>query len=356
MRLAPRLTLSALAGAALLGTCTLTGGAAQAATPNPGAAGAVQTVVPKVGTPFPYVGLVRAAGEDRYETAAIIAQGSFQPSADSTVFVTSGEAPADALTAGPAAAALDAPLLLTQADTLPEATAAELTRLTPSTVYVVGGTDRVSEATLAAITAASPGATVERIAGATRYDTAVDIAEKFFPAADGVVLTRGDTFPDALSGGAAAAAAGVPLMITEPGELPEPVSAWLDGKTFAATLVVGGPTSVSEAIATTLAGHVPDPSAATRLAGTDRYDTAAAVAVNVFPDAVTAFVATGDDFPDALAGVPAAALNGAPMVLLPQQCTPLPLFDYIANSQISSEIILGGLTSVTPEALTTNCA
>ncbi len=80
------------------------------------------------------------------------------------------------------------------------------------------------------------------------------------------------------------------------------------------------------------------------------------MATAVFPQASTALVASGDNFPDALAGVPAAALNAAPMLLLPQQCTPLSLATYVANSQISSEIILGGPTSVTPEALTTTCA
>ncbi|ABS03269.1 putative cell wall binding repeat 2-containing protein [Kineococcus radiotolerans SRS30216 = ATCC BAA-149] len=360
MRSARRPTLSALAGATVLATCALTGGAAVAATPTGPAPAATsptaQTVVPKIGTPFPYVGLVRAAGADRYETAAVISQGSFAPSVGSTVFVTSGEAPADALTAGPAAASLDAPLLLTRADALPAATAAELERLTPATVYVVGGSDRVSATTLAAIAAAAPGATVERIAGQDRYDTAVDVAEKFFPAADGVVLTRGDTFPDALSGGAAAAATGVPLMITEPGALPAPVAAWLASRTFEASLVVGGPTSVSDTVAAALAARTGDPTASTRVAGADRYDTAAAVATEVFPDAVTAVIATGDNFPDALAGVPAAALNAAPMLLLPQQCTPVSVYDYLVGSDVSAEIVLGGPTSVTAEALTTNCA
>lgn len=367
MRIARRLTLSALAGATLISSCALSATAATAA-PTPAPA---KTAVPKIGTPFPYVGLVRAAGADRYETAAVIAQGSFAPSANSTVFITSGEAPADALTAGPAAASLDAPLLLTQANTLPAATAAELKRLTPSTVYVVGGTDRISEATLAAITAAatptapttpeaspsaSPTVSVQRIAGTDRYDTAVQIANKFFPQADGVVLTRGDTFPDALSGGAAAAAAGVPLMITEPTQIPTSVNTWLTNKTFTASLIVGGTTSVSDGIAATVSAHTTDPTAATRIAGADRYDTAAAVAASVFPDAVTAVIATGDNFPDALAGVPAAALNAAPMLLLPQQCTPVSVYNYLSTSQISSEIILGGPTSVTAAALTTNCA
>lgn len=338
-----RTTLSTLAAATLLATAG--GTAAHAATPEP-----------KVGTPFPYVGLVRAAGVDRYETAAVISQGSFQPSADSAVFITSGEAPADALTAGPAAASLDAPLLLTRAAELPGATAAELARLAPATVYVVGGTDRVTEAVLAQIAAAAPQADVTRIAGQDRYETAVDLAETFFPDADGVVLTRGDTYPDALSGGAAAAAAGVPVMITEPAQLPTPVAQWLSGRTFEAGLVVGGPTSVSEEVAATLAQRTTGTDGTTRIAGADRYDTAAAVATAVFPDAATVVLATGDDFPDALAGVPAAAVNGAPILLLPQLCAPVSVNTYLlGNPALSSEIILGGPTAVTPEALGYTC-
>ncbi|WP_380174081.1 cell wall-binding repeat-containing protein [Kineococcus sp. DHX-1] len=343
MRLVRRSTLSALAATALLST--VCAGAAQAATP-----------VPKVGTPFPYVGLVRAAGADRYETAAVIAQGSFQPSSGSTVFIASGEAPADALTAGPAAASLDAPLLLTRAGDLPAATATELARLKPTTVYVVGGTDRVSDTVLTAIGTAAPGSTVTRIAGASRYETAVDVAEKFFPNPEGVVVTRGDTFPDALSGGAAAASAGVPVMITEPTSIPAPVAQWMSQHTFASSLVVGSSTSVSDAVAATVASRTSDPADATRIGGADRYETSAAVATAVFPDASTVVIATGDNFPDALAGVPAAAVNAAPVLLLPKDCTPASLATYVqGNTNISAEIVLGGPTSVTAEALTTTC-
>ncbi|NAZ74339.1 hypothetical protein GTQ99_02720 [Kineococcus sp. T13] len=367
MRSTRRCTLLAttVAGALIAGLATAAG--ATAAVPDATAApDATATThgapVPRVGSPFPFVGLVRTAGADRYETAALIAEASFQPSADpaetaaSAVFITSGEAPADALSAGPAAAGLEAPLLLTRPDALPEATAVELQRLRPASVYVVGGRERVSDAALAAIAAASPGAEVQRIAGATRYETAVQIAEEFFPDADGVVLTRGDTFPDALSGGAAAAAAGVPLLITEPAALPAPVTTWLAGKSFDATLVVGGTSSVSDAVAATLASHVSDPTAATRIAGGDRYETAAAVATEVFPDAGTVFLATGDDFPDALAGVPAAAVNAAPVLLLPRQCYPTSVGTYLLSGTISTEVILGGPASVTPQALSDECA
>ncbi|GAA0297591.1 cell wall-binding repeat-containing protein [Kineococcus aurantiacus] len=345
MRPARRTALSTLAAATLLAMAGTT--AAHAATP-----------VPKVGTPFPYVGLVRAAGEDRYETAAVVSRGSFQPSAGSSVFVTSGEAPADALTAGPAAASLDAPLLLTRPGELPAATAEELDRLAPATVYVVGGADRVSEATVAEISAAAPGATVTRIAGDTRWETAVEVAERFFPDPAGVVLTRGDTFPDALSGGAAAAVAGVPVMITEPTQVPAPVAEWMAAHTFEQSLVVGGPASVSEDVAAALAARSGG-AAPVRLAGADRYDTSAAVAAQVFPAATTTTVllATGDDFPDALAGVPAAAVNAAPILLLPKSCSPASTLAYLGTfPEGVSEIVLGGPTAVTPEALSVACA
>lgn len=351
MRSARRLTLAAVSAAALLGGGALGVGAASAATPAP-----FPAITPKIGTPFPYIGIVQAAGVDRYATAAVISQGSFAPSAGSSVFVASGESAADALTAGPAAASLDAPLLLTPAASLAPAAAAELTRLAPTTVYVVGGAGRVSEPVLTAIRAAAPGATVERIAGATRYETAVAVAQRFFPTPTGVVLTRGDTFPDALSGGAAAAAGGVPLMITDPAALPAPVAAWLQGKTFDAALVVGGTASVGEGVAATLTSHVSDPTDVSRLAGDDRYGTAAAVATTVFPDATTALVATGENFPDALAGVPAAAVNEAPILLVRSTCTPVPIYDYVVDSQLSAEIVLGGLSSVSAEAVVTNCA
>jgi len=352
MRTARRLTLAAVTAAALVGGGALGAGSASAATPSP-----FPAITPKIGTPFPYAGLVRAAGADRYETAAVISEGSFAPSPGSSVFVTSGEAPADALTAGPAAASLDAPLLLTPGTSLAPAAAAEITRLTPATVYVVGGADRVSDAVLTAIRAAAPAATVTRVSGTTRYDTAVAVAQAFFPAAKGVVVTRGDTFPDALSGGAAAAAAGVPLMLTEPAALPAPVSTWLQGRTFATALVVGGTSSVSEGAAAAVATHVSDASQVTRLAGADRYATSAAVATAVFPDATTALVATGEDFPDALAGVPAAAVNQAPILLVRSTCGPLPVIAYVAGDKaLSSEIVLGGPTAVSDDSLLTSCA
>jgi hypothetical protein len=87
----------------------------------------------------------RIAGSDRFETAALISQQAF-PDGSSRVFLANGMDYPDALSAAPIAAALDAPLLLTAPNTLPSVVVAELARLAPDQVVVVGGEGVVSPA------------------------------------------------------------------------------------------------------------------------------------------------------------------------------------------------------------------
>ena len=77
-------------------------------------------------------------GADRYATSVRISQESFPAGAD-VVLIATGQTSPDALAAGPAAAALDAPILLTTNNQLPAAVRNELLRLDPSAVYLLGG-------------------------------------------------------------------------------------------------------------------------------------------------------------------------------------------------------------------------
>ncbi|MCS5717324.1 cell wall-binding repeat-containing protein [Herbiconiux sp. CPCC 205763] len=86
----------------------------------------------------------RVGGADRYELAANISKASDYSGGDNTVFVVSGETFADALSAGPIAAAHTAPVLLTARATLPGSTKSELMRLTPRRVIIVAGPASVS--------------------------------------------------------------------------------------------------------------------------------------------------------------------------------------------------------------------
>jgi hypothetical protein len=139
--------------------------------------------------------VLRYSGESRYSTAASIAQESFPGPIDS-VFLASGSTYPDALTGGPAAARNGAPVLLTRPGDLPSETAAELDRLQPRVVYVLGGPAAVSDAVLAQVRQHAP--TVTRLAGGSRYATGTAISRQFWTQAGTVYVASGQTYPAAI--------------------------------------------------------------------------------------------------------------------------------------------------------------
>ena len=96
------------------------------------------------------------------------------------VYVATGENFPDALGAGPAAAIVKGPILLVTQNAIPGETAAELSRLAPEKIIIVGGTAVVSASVESGLGAYS--GTVERIAGANRYDTAAKLSAATYPA------------------------------------------------------------------------------------------------------------------------------------------------------------------------------
>jgi putative cell wall-binding protein len=91
-------------------------------------------------------GVSRLAGADRYATAAAVSASRWPADAPSMVFVATGLNFADALSAVPMAGAWDIPLLLTNPGSLSTATAAELRRLNPTQVIILGAGGAVSDA------------------------------------------------------------------------------------------------------------------------------------------------------------------------------------------------------------------
>lgn len=82
-------------------------------------------------------GWTRSTGDDRYATAAAVAQ-RYQPGVE-TVYVATGQGYPDALTGAAVAGSEGAPVLLTRQGSLPPATAAALERLDPKRIVVLGG-------------------------------------------------------------------------------------------------------------------------------------------------------------------------------------------------------------------------
>ena len=91
--------------------------------------------------------------DDRYATAASVSAATFDPGVP-VVYIASGLNFPDALAGAAAGGYLGGPVLLVNS-TIPAVTAAELTRLQPVRIVVLGGTRSVSEAILAALTEAA---------------------------------------------------------------------------------------------------------------------------------------------------------------------------------------------------------
>jgi hypothetical protein len=134
---------------------------------------------------------------------------------------------ADALAGTPLAVDLDAPVLLTAPTSLDQRVLAEIQRILPAggTVHLLGGTAALSAEVEDAIKAA--GYQTVRVAGATRIETSIAIAELLEPST--VLIATGFDFPDALAAGAAAAAHDAAVLLTT-SEQPHPaLDAYLAG-------------------------------------------------------------------------------------------------------------------------------
>ncbi len=103
--------------------------------------------------------------------------------------------------------------------------------------------------------------------------------------------------------------------------------------------MLGGAGAVSAAVEQQLRSYSPS---VTRIAGADRYATAAAIAQATPGRPAALFLATGRGFADALAGGPAAAAADAPVLLVPPDCIPGPVHNEMERHDFPPVTLLGG--------------
>ncbi|PYZ96232.1 hypothetical protein CR205_17895 [Alteribacter lacisalsi] len=140
----------------------------------------------------------RVAGTTRYETAKEIAE-RVAPDGHEAAVIVRGNDFADALSAAPNAAAEGMPILLTRADSLPEATEEALVNLGVEETLVIGGDTVITDQVKAAL----PDA--QRLGGSTRFYTNIAVLEHFSFDTDHMYVATGTDFADALTGAALAA-------------------------------------------------------------------------------------------------------------------------------------------------------
>jgi putative cell wall-binding protein len=178
--------------------------------------------------------------------------------------------------------------------------------------------------------------------GPTRYETAAAITAAAFPGAvNKVYIATGDDFPDALIAGPAAAHDSAALLLVHPDSIPTAVAAELSRLDPNQIVVVGSNTAVSNSVMDQLKGYAPT----TRIAGNDRYALSAAVAAAVFPASKTAYIATGLNYPDAIAAGPATATASGP-ILLVGSSIPGSVNTELLRTSRQMIILLGGSAAV----------
>ncbi len=184
--------------------------------------------------------------------------------------------------------------------------------------------------------------TDRRLAGADRYATAAAIsAASFGPGVAVAYVATGANFPDALAGSAAAGSAGAPVLLVTRDTIPTATATELGRLKPARIVVLGGAGVVTDAVKAALARYTAG--SVSRLAGADRYATAAAISAASFgPGVAVAYVATGANFPDALAGSAAAGSAGAPVLLVTRDTIPTATATELGRLKPARIVVLGG--------------
>ncbi len=283
----------------------------------------------------------RVSGSDRYAAAVEMSRRGFTAGVN-VVFVASGLNFPDALSAGPAAAQLGGPLLLTAPDALPTNVRNEIVRLQPAQIVVVGGPLSVTPAVLAALKTIAP---TIRLGGADRYAAGRSIVDHAFDSATVAYIATGASFPDALTAGAAASTLGAPVILVNG------AASTVDGETLAllrelgvtSVRIAGGPNSVSPGILSHLST---EGFAVERIGGADRYEAAANINAGAFAHADTIYLASGANFPDALAGSALAASTSSPLFISAPGCMPESIGRGLTWLKPTRIILLGGVNSL----------
>ena len=263
-------------------------------------------------------------GTHRYQTAQLVSQATFPGAlpAGAGVVVAPGETFPEALCGAPLAAAYGGPVLLTPGNGLENGTRAELQRLAPTTVFVIG----LSGTVVNAVRAALPSATVVAIngAGGSVYDMSRKVANALETKVGDMtgataIITIGTNFPDAIGVSPLACAKLWPVILTDKND-----GSVLHASALAALTDLGITKALKVGTYATLPGTV---AGLANLSGANRYVTNANVVIWAKANAGLSFahtgIATGDKFPDALAAGPYLAKDNG-MLLLSPLSGPLP--------------------------------
>jgi putative cell wall-binding protein len=255
-------------------------------------------------------------GTDKYSTSIAVSKANFAAGVPAVVLAT-GEKYPDALCAAPLAKAYGGPILFVPVgSTMSAALSAEITRLQPANVFIVGDATSVSTGVENQVKALSWKPAVTRLGGIDRYATSALIADAVkakVGTVTKIIVAKGIDYPDALAGSPLGAAKGWPILLAKPSLVPTATRDEVAKLAPTSCVILGSATSISDPDMNTF----PAPS---RLGGVDSWETCAKIADYAKTNGLTygtLYIATGRDYADALVGGPVAGAKSNIMMLIP---------------------------------------
>ena len=282
-------------------------------------------------------------------TMEMVSQTAFPSTTSRVAVVASGSSFPDALAASSLAGHLNAPILLTDPKTLSNATINELNRLDANTIYIIGGKNAVSSNTENEIRTSRPSATITRLAGSTRFDTAYQIYNeltKLGVESKTAIISTGANFADALSVSPYSYMQSAPFFLSSQSGLDEESLTAL--KDFQSAIIVGGQNAVPSSVEQQLRSIGV---ATSRIQGATRYETSLEISkftlnnLSINPSSVV--YATGANFPDALSGSALAGINKTVLLLAQNESSPTVGASSILPD-VESVYVLGGQNAIGP--------
>ncbi|MEJ8751367.1 cell wall-binding repeat-containing protein [Lagierella sp. ICN-221743] len=279
----------------------------------------------------------RLSGISRYETAVAISKNQF--SSSKYVVLANGQAPNDILVASSLAGNLNAPILITDRNSLNASTKAEIQRLNSSNIIVIGGNSKISSAVTNSLK--SMGKNVEVINGSSDADMSVKVANKAmeFKSANTVILSSEKGLPDSLSASALAAKNGYPIIYTGKNAISGVAKGFIKNGKISNVIIVGGDQTISNGVLNSVKSMGKSVS---RVYGRSRYDTSLAIAKNYFNNSSTVGLATGAEFVDSLTSGPVSGLNNQAILLVSNNTLSSGIKDYIKSTGAKSVYLYGG--------------
>lgn len=298
-------------------------------------------------------GVGRVSGNTRYDTMGSLTERGNWAKGGSVVLASGANYP-DALAASSLAGGFNGPILLTDPNGLSTSAKDQLELLCPSRVFIVGGNAAVSPAVERQVKELlGSGCAVFRVAGQTRYETSLVAAEINPKSSDTVIVATGGNYADALSVSPYAFASGSPVVLCDKSSgLTAGAMGTIRSKKYSKAVIVGGTAAVPAAVERQLrSAGVND---ITRLSGATRYETSAKIAdfelesgLGFTMDGV--LLATGSNFPDALAAGPLAGRSRSPLLLVDPGASYASGYLSAHRGEVRSAVVVGGASAV-PEA------